>query len=138
MTRIQRYIVEVKKEDTKLRQEEEKAKDPFEGKEAKRVNIRRHLMHAEEEELISIETNPIRREWCEGEKEAAYTRKVQSFIGKLKWGKTENEEGDITWIELYALYAIHGGGEDEKQSYDEDPLKKRSRSIPRFRSSRMQ
>ena len=93
-------------------------------------------MCAEEEELISIETNPIRREWCEGETEAAYTRKVQSSIGKLKWGKTENEEGGITWIELYTLYAIHGGGEDENKVTTRNVTKKGPRSRPIFRSSK--
>ena len=42
-------------------------------------------------------------------------RKVQNFVGNLGWQKKEDARGGITWIELYALYSIHGGIEDEEE-----------------------
>ena len=43
----------------------------------------------------------------------------------MEWRKDEGEdEGGCTWVELYALYAIHGGEEDEESERTNDPLKK--------------
>ena len=66
----------------------------------------------------------IRREWCEGEKEWEDTKEVQRVLGRLKWGKAEDEEGGITWIELFAIYVIHGGSEKERKEMGNDPLRK--------------
>ena len=39
--------------------------------------------------------------------------KVQSFLERIEWSKEEEEEGGITWIELYLLFGIHGRNEEE-------------------------
>ena len=39
------------------------------------------------------------------------------------WKSEEAKEGGITWIELYALYSIHGGSKDEEERKKADPLK---------------
>ena len=37
--------------------------------------------------------------------------KVNSFITHLTWAREEKDKGwGITWLELYILYGIHGGG----------------------------
>ena len=51
----------------------------------------------------------IQKQWCKGEKELRYVQGVQSVISNLAWKKQEAEEGGITWIELYAIYMMHGG-----------------------------
>ena len=42
----------------------------------------------------------------------------------MEWQGTEDERGGITWIELYAMYAIHGGCEYEEEEKRKDPLRK--------------
>ena len=56
-------------------------------------------------------------------KEHCYTRGVQSFLNKMRWRSGEAKEGGITWIELYALYSIHGGSKDEEERRKADPLR---------------
>lgn len=62
---------------------------------------------------VGIKMHPINEQWCHDEKEAKFTRKVQGFLSKLRWKEADDEEGGITWIELYALYSTHGGSRDE-------------------------
>ena len=50
MARIQCFIVELKKEETKLKQEQEKEKDPFGKKEAKKEQVARKLDYPKPEE----------------------------------------------------------------------------------------
>ena len=57
---------------------------------------------------VRVEMHPVHQVWCEDEKEDKYTEKVRSFLSELRWLKEEPKEGGITWIELYALYSIHG------------------------------
>ena len=71
-----------------------------------------------------IKMHPIHQQWCKNEEEHKYTRGVQGFLSRLKWRSEENKEGGITWIELYALYSIHGGSRDEEERRTADPLKK--------------
>ena len=48
----------------------------------------------------------------------------------MKWEKeesgTSSTEGGITWIELYAIYTVHGGGKEDRRHQEEDPLKKKT------------
>ena len=67
--------------------------------------------------------HPIHQQWCKDAKEHKYTRGVQKFIKKMRWKSEESKEGGITWIELYALYAIHGGSRDEEARRVAGPLK---------------
>ena len=53
-----------------------------------------------------------------------YIQGVQDVLGSMAWKKTEDGEGGITWIELYAVYMIHGGAELEKRKTETDPLSK--------------
>ena len=73
---------------------------------------------------VPIRMHPIHPQWCKNETEHKFTRGVQSFLRKLNWRSEENEEGGITWIELYALYSIHGGSRSEDERRKADPLKK--------------
>ena len=39
--------------------------------------------------------------------------KIQRFLEGIEWSNTEEEKGGIIWVELYMLYAIHGGNKEE-------------------------
>ena len=110
MTRVQKYVVGLKKEDRRLREEDEKERDPFEKKEGRKVKVEKQLRYAEtNDEVVQMKMKMIERHWCRDEEETRYTRKVQSFLGKLEWGKKDREEeGGCAWVELYAMYTIHG------------------------------
>ena len=43
---------------------------------------------------------------------------------RIEWKKGEEEDGGVTWIELYALYVIHGGNADEEEERSKDVLNK--------------
>ena len=111
MAGIQCFIVGLKKEETKLKQEQEKEKDPFGKKEARKEQVARKLDYPKPEEGEKIRMHKIQKQWCKGEKELRYVQGVQSVISNLAWKKQEAEEGGITWIELYAIYMMHGGAE---------------------------
>ena len=64
---------------------------------------------------VEIKMHPIHPQWCKSEKEHCYTRGVQKILRKMEWESEEAKEGGITWIELYALYSIHGGSKDEEE-----------------------
>ena len=66
----------------------------------------------------------IRKGRCEREKERRSAENVQRLIGELEWEETGDEEGGITWIELFAMYAIHGGCEGEDKKREKDSLAK--------------
>ena len=72
---------------------------------------------------VKVEMHPIHKVWCKDEKEDRYTGKVTSFLSELRWQKEESDEGGITWIELYALYSIHGGSQDEDERRKREPCK---------------
>ena len=67
--------------------------------------------------------HPIHQQCCKDEGEHRYTKGVQGFLRRLRWKSEEGKEGGITWIELYALYSIHGGSTDEERRRKADPLK---------------
>jgi len=68
--------------------------------------------------------HPLHRVWSADDQQAAFNRKVQSFLSHLIWQEDEKPEGGITWIELYALYSIHGGSRDEKKRRSKEVLKR--------------
>ena len=80
MARIQQIIVEVKKEEKKLKQEDNKVEDPFERQEVKKVTVQKHLKYVEDQKAKFLQMNPVRKEWCEDEGEEQYIRKVRSFL----------------------------------------------------------
>ena len=80
MARIQQFIVEVKKEEKKLKQEDNKVEDPFERQEVKKVTVQKHLKYVEDQKAKFLQMNPVRKEWCEDEGEEQYIRKVRSFL----------------------------------------------------------
>ena len=48
---------------------------------------------------------------------------VRRFISNVRCStEVQEEEGGITWIELYALYMCKGAGEQMKKKQDENPL----------------
>ena len=68
--------------------------------------------------------HPVHQVWCESGKEDKYTEKVRSFLSELRWLEEEHADGGITWIELYALYSIHGGSKDEEERRRREPCNK--------------
>ena len=82
------------------------------------------LRYAKEEEAERITTHEVKKQWCKDEEEWTYVKGVQEVLRSVEWKKTEDEEGGITWIELYALYTIHKGRAIEKKLDEEDPMRK--------------
>jgi len=88
----------------------------------------------------------IKRMWCQTDEEWNYTKGVQRFIKAMKWRlPTTNElsaggvvanghsdHGGITWIELHAIYTVHGGGKNDQRLQEEDPLKKTQMLQPKI------
>ena len=111
----------------KERKQAEESKKKEEEKEKLTTEQKERIKRSKEAAMkrkngVEIKLHPIHQQWCKSEKEHAYTRGVQGFLGKLKWKSEENKEGGITWIELYALYSIHGGSRDEEERKRADPL----------------
>ena len=109
--------MELKEEETRLEQESEKATDPFETNGVNKSEVLTKLRSVEDTDAVTISMHEIQKQWCKDEKEWRYTKGVQDVLKRMKWKKDEYEEGGITWIGLFAIYALHGGGEREK-GYD--------------------
>ena len=93
MTRVQQYIVGMKKEDKRLREEDAKQRDPFEQKEGRKVRVENSLKYAGgHEEVVRMKMKRIARHWCKDEEETTRTRKVQSFLDAIEWRKDEGED----------------------------------------------
>ena len=114
MATNQNFIVEVKKEERRLKQGDEKEKDPFEKKEEKKIGVPKNLSYAEEGEAEKIKMNRVKREWCEDKEECEYTNGVRQVLERIRWKKYPSDEGGVTWLELFAIYTAHGGGGKEK------------------------
>ena len=88
MAGIQKYIVELTKEEKKLKQDDAKQSDPFGKREANKARIWRQLNYVnEEEEVESMRMHMIKKEWCHDEVEWAYTKGVQAVLAQLEWRK---------------------------------------------------
>ena len=116
MTKIQNFIVEVKKEERRLKQGDEKEKDPFEKKEEKKIGVPKNLSYAEEGEAEKIKMNRVKREWCEDKEECEYTNGVRQVFERIRWKKYPSDEGGVTWLALFAIYTAHGGRKGEGRS----------------------
>ena len=92
-----------------MKQEEEKAKDPFEKKEARKEQVAQKLSYPKPEEGDKLRMHDIKEQWCKDKEEQRYVQGVQSVISNLACKKKKEEEGGVTWIELYAIYMMHGG-----------------------------
>ena len=101
-----------------------KRKGPVREKEARKEQVARKLDYPKPEEGEQIRMHKIQKQLCKGEKELRYVQGVQSVITNLAWKKQEAEQGGITWIELYAIYMMHGGAEIDKQASEADPLRR--------------
>ena len=129
MIRIQKYIACLKKHDRKLTEEENTKVDPF-GKEAKEkvciVCIPKRLGYADPvEETKYLCTTALHQMWFETNAKHIEARKIHSFLANIKRRAEEGQElGGTTWLELYLLYARHGGNEDEEEERRKDPLRK--------------
>ena len=72
---------------------------------------------------VEVKMHPIHMVWCKDRKEWAETMKVQEFLKHLRWQEAETGEGGITWLELFALYSVHGGSKDEEDRRTNDRLR---------------
>ena len=106
-----------------IREAEEAGKRKKENAKEQMERAKRHRECAIKRRYgVEIKMHPIHPQWCKSEKEHKYTRGVQSFLSKMRWKSEEAKEGGITWIELYALYSIHGGSGEEEARKKLDPL----------------
>ena len=78
----------------------------------------------------------IDKQWCKDEEEEEHVRKVQNFLRNLHWRKKEDARDGITWIELYALYSIRGGIEDEEEKTELPPSRSHTSWEVNWRPSR--
>ena len=78
MARIQKYIVGLKKEYKRLRDEEEKKEDPYEKKERKKIVVEKLLRYIDEgQTTFGMKMKEIKGLWVEDEEEGIRIRKVQ-------------------------------------------------------------
>ena len=74
--------------------------------------------------MENISTRRIAEHDEDDPEERKQTEKVRCFIDNIRWRSEECERGGITWIELYALYALHGGCSEIEALKKKHPLMK--------------
>ena len=57
---------------------------------------------------------------------------MKAMTWEKEESRTSSAEGGITWIELYAIYTVHGGGKEDRRQQEEDPLKKTQMLQPKI------
>ena len=76
---------------------------------------------------MRLRINNVRTEDGRSTEAIEERRQVRTFLVNLPWRTTDNEEeGGITWVELYILYRLHGWNFDsESESFltEKTPLK---------------
>ena len=123
--RIQRFIVALKEEEKRLRDEASRHKALTTPEEKRTVNIPKHLRYYGNPNLdhagcappvvpgegtrctdIELQMHPINPIWYNNAEEGVELKRVQSFISELTWQPDEPDCGGITWLELFILYNI--------------------------------
>ena len=89
---------------------------------ATRIQIPKRLDYAEEGGVcIKIRRPEAHDEPDPGKR--IRLQKVRNFIAKIKWveikEEEQGEEKGMTWLELYILYAIHGGWSKQTEKTNE-------------------
>ena len=107
-----------------MKREDEKAKDTLGKKEAKKVEVKDSCRYVQSGVSKALQMHEIKKSWCKDNEEWKYVRGVQNVLGAIKWKEEQDDEGGITWIELYAVYSIHGGGEEDRKRHEDYPLRK--------------
>ena len=69
-----------------------------------------------------LDMHPMHSFWCKDADEAQTIAKVQSFLSHIDWQCHEEATGGITWVELYALYSMHGGSRDFEEQRERNRL----------------
>ena len=77
------------------------------------------------EETKYLSTTALHQMWFETKAKHIEATKIQSFLANVKRRAEEGEDiGGITWLELYLLYARHGGKEHGEEERRKNPLRK--------------
>ena len=77
--------------------------------EARKEQVAQTLSYPKSEECERLRMHNIKEQWCKDKEEQRYVQGVRHVISNLAWKKETEEEGGVTWIELYAIYMMHGG-----------------------------
>ena len=106
MGEVQRFIVHTKKAEKQLREQAKKQVDPFKNDEKKKVQIPKELQYAKGETFRCKVRYPRRQE-CSNDEEHQGLKGIANFVSKIEWQNEWNEEGGITWLEMYVLFRTH-------------------------------
>lgn len=131
------FIVAVRKEERRIRQERKKDRDPFEAGKGDQIKIAKNLEYSEKgpgrscdvspgplcpgndingtamlpspstDEPIRCNPREIRDDESGGGQNPREIQNIANFISKIQWDPNMQEEGGITWIELYLWYRMH-------------------------------
>ena len=125
MEKINLFLVAVKKKQKQLMEKIEKQKNPFSNEELKKKQVPHALRYGDEQrgsEILNIRM--VEKHDVQDEEERRATEKVRCFLSNVTWQQLPNQAGGITWLELYVLYALHGGCRDYLVRMKEKPLSK--------------
>ena len=114
MSKVHNFLIKIKGADRDQRAAKEKEKDPFGKKEGEKTVVKKALEYAEEAETKKLHLRELRRGECDGETEFKESRKVLIFLSRTRWTTNQNQDGGITWLELYIWYRTHKADEDSK------------------------
>ena len=121
MKRVHMFIISVRKEEKKLRDEENSKKDG--GKRNQKVNKALEYVGIGEQTVKMNITNPSRKHE-DNKEELKQLLKLKNFYDKIEWREEEKQGQGTTWLELYTWYTMHGGVQEEEKLIREDPLKR--------------
>ena len=126
MARVHEFIIKVRKGQKEKKEEKEKLKNPFGTKDKNKMNVPKSLSYGTEAEgARDLEIRKTQQHDEEVEEERPKLEQVRCFLTNVKW-KVVNEDDDtehpgITWLELYVLFAIHGGCERIREKQKTQP-----------------
>ena len=69
--------------------------------------VKRSLEYAQEAETKKSHLRELRKVECNGETGFKETREVLLFLSRTRWTSEQNQDGGITWLELYIWYRTH-------------------------------
>ena len=118
IARVQSDIVYLRKAANDKLEKFKKQEHPFEEQGQKKITIPLALRYADNADRMGTEKINTRKVEPHDEtniEERKHTEKVRCFIDNVRWKDQKEKQGGITWIELYILYILHGGGRDFEQ-----------------------
>ena len=108
MNKVHNFLIKVKEADKEKRRQHDLKSDPFGKEKEKSTKIKRSLKYAEEGETTKkLHLRLLRDNEGASQKDVEDSMKIFNFLSRTRWTIEPNQQGGVTWLELFVWYKLH-------------------------------